>query len=292
MRNDSYDSLLNLIDSALSDYFDLAIPDIHWSDVIEILFIAFFIYQIIKWVKNTRAYTLIKGIGIIALIFIMAAIFQMNTILWLGEKFISVAFVAVVVVFQPELRNALEHLGRNNILTKLVPQVFKRAEAERLSDKTVNALVNACFDMGEVKTGALIVISREVSLEEYIRTGIRIDSVVSKQLIINIFEKNTPLHDGAVIIENDRIVAATCYLPLSTNTLISKELGTRHRAALGISEVSDSLTIIVSEETGHVSVAYGDRIERALTEEKLREILVTFQKPEVSEEEGGTDEKR
>ena len=206
----------------------------------------------------------------------------MNTILWLGEKLLNAGLVAVIVVFQPELRHALEQLGRQDFLQGLrVFNFIGRDEAKRFSDKTITELVRAVYDMGSVKTGALIVIEREVGLDEYIRTGIILDSTVSRQLLLNIFEKNTPLHDGAIIIRKNRIVAATCYLPLTDNMELSKDLGTRHRAAVGISEVSDAMVIIVSEETGQVAIAQDSRIIRNVSQEGLTEILKHVQTEEV-----------
>lgn len=281
------DLTVNYIDSFLDDYFDIAIPDITVTDIVEILIISFFAYQLLKWIKNSRAWTLLRGILIILAFFIIAALFEMNTILWLGERLISVAFIAIIVVFQPELRNALEHLGRRNILNLLIPSAFRRNRGRAFSNKTLNDIVSACLDMSKVKTGALIVIEKEVPLGDYIRTGISIDSLLSRQLIVNIFEKNTPLHDGAIIVRGDRIVAATCYLPLSQNVSISKSLGTRHRAALGVSEVSDSVTIVVSEETGDISAAEGGIITGHLTEEGLKSILKRLQLEEEANEREG-----
>ena len=172
-------------------------------------------------------------------------------------------------------------MGEKNILTSIMPFESSRREEEGISDRTITELVKACFEMGKARTGALIVIEQSVSLQDYERTGIAVDSLVSSQLILNIFEKNTPLHDGAVLMSGNRIRSATCYLPLSDNMNLSKALGTRHRAAVGISEVSDSLTIVVSEETGSVSIAKNGRILRNLTQEQLREQLLKLQiKPE------------
>lgn len=271
------DGLINTFDAFLGDYFELAIPDIHITDIIEVLIISFVIYEVLVWVKNTRAWMLLRGLAVIVALFILAAILQMNTILWLGERFVSVAFIAIVIVFQPELRHALEHLGRNNILLKFIPSTWTRTGWHRFDDRTLNDLVKACYDMGAVKTGALIVIEQEVQLTEFERTGIPLDSLLSRQLLLNIFEKNTPLHDGAIIVRGDRIISATCYLPLSDNLAINKELGTRHRAAIGVSEVSDALTIVVSEETGAVSVAVDGEIHRNLDEEGLRTWLHKIQ---------------
>ncbi len=254
---------------------------VRWEDVVEILIISFLVYQIMTWIKNTKAWFLMKGIGIILIFILLAIIFEMNTILWIVENVLSIAVIAVVVVLQPELRRALEELGRKKFIASLMP--FDKVQTERFSDKTVNDLVKASFEMGKVKTGALMVIEQNVKLTEYERTGIEVDGLISSQLLINIFEHNTPLHDGAVIIRGNRVVSATCYLPLSDNMEISKELGTRHRAGVGISEVTDALTIIVSEETGHVSVTYEGKLYRNLDANALREKLQLIQNKEVDE---------
>ncbi len=254
---------------------------VRWEDIVEILIISFLVYQIMTWIKNTKAWFLMKGIGIILIFILLAIIFEMNTILWIVENVLSIAVIAVVVVLQPELRRALEELGRKKFFASLVP--FDKVQTERFSDKTVNDLVKASFEMGKVKTGALMVIEQNVKLTEYERTGIEVDGLISSQLLINIFEHNTPLHDGAVIIRGNRVVSATCYLPLSDNMEISKELGTRHRAGVGISEVTDALTIIVSEETGHVSVTYEGKLYRNLDANALREKLQLIQNKEVDE---------
>ena len=177
--------------------------------------------------------------------------------------------IAIVIVFQPELRRALEQLGQKSFFTSLFSFESQKNQ-ERFSERTANEIVKACYEMAKVKTGALIVIEQNIVLGEYERTGIKLDSLVSSQLLINIFEHNTPLHDGAIIVRGERIVSATCYLPLSDNMGLSKELGTRHRAAVGISEVSDALTIVVSEETGNVSIAIGGELYRNVDAEYLR----------------------
>ena len=254
---------------------------VRWEDIVEILIISFLVYQIMTWIKNTKAWFLMKGIGIILIFILLAIIFEMNTILWIVENVLSIAVIAVVVVLQPELRRALEELGRKKFFASLMP--FDKVQTERFSDKTVNDLVKASFEMGKVKTGALMVMEDEIVLTEYERTGIAVDGILTSQLLINIFEHNTPLHDGAVIIRGNRVVSATCYLPLSDNMEISKELGTRHRAGVGISEVTDALTIIVSEETGHVSVTYEGKLYRNLDANALREKLQLIQNKEVDE---------
>ncbi len=230
-----------------------------------------------QWIKKTRARMLFKGILVILVFVLVAAIFQMSTILWIAERTINVALIALVIIFQPELRSALEQLGRKKFITSLFSFDFSESGVEKFSEKTINELVKAAYEMGKVKTGALIVIENEVTLSEYERTGITLDSIVSSQLLINIFEKNTPLHDGAIIVRGDRVISATCYLPLSDNMGLSKELGTRHRAAVGISEVSDSLTIVVSEENGKVSIASGGELYRNVDAEFLRSKLKFLQ---------------
>lgn len=222
---------------------------------------------------------LFRGLLVVVAFFILAALFQMSTILWLGEKLLNVALIMVIVVFQPELRKALEDLGRRRLFTFLANLGVGKSISKRFEDKTINDTVMACFEMGAVKTGALIVVENQMRLDEVERTGITLDAVLTRQLLINIFEKNTPLHDGAIIVRGDRIVAATCYLPLSENMNLSKALGTRHRAALGISEVCDALTIVVSEETGGVSIAQNGHLTEKVTDDQLKEKLIELQNP-------------
>ena len=267
--------MLGLVQNQLSRILSMANLTITWVDVVEILIISFLVYHLLLWIKSTRAWNLFKGIMVILLFVLMAAFFQMSTILWIAENTLNVGLIALVIIFQPELRNALENIGGKNIFGSLF--IFNKTAEEKFSNHTIDELIKAVFAMGKVKTGALIVIEDEIVLDEYIRTGIDVDALVSSQLLINIFEKNTPLHDGAVILRGDRVVSATCYLPLSDSLRLSKELGTRHRAAVGVSEVSDSLTIIVSEETGRVSVAYRGEIFRNLDADGLRAKLQQLQ---------------
>lgn len=255
--------------------------NIRWQDIVEVIIISFLLYQIMAWMKHTKVWLLMKGIIIIMAFILLALLFEMHTIIWIVEHVLSIAVTAIIVILQPELRHALEELGRKSFVTNLI--TFERPTDERFSDKTVNDLVKASFEMGKVKTGALMVIEQNVLLTEYERTGIEVDGLISSQLIINIFEHNTPLHDGAVIIRGNRVVSATCYLPLSDNMEISKELGTRHRAGVGISEVTDALTIIVSEETGHVSVTYEGTLYRNLDANGLREKISMIQNKEVED---------
>ena len=255
----------------------VAFNAIHWNDLLDIIILSFLLYEIMVWIKKTRAWVLLKGFAVLLVFIFVAWAFRLNTILWLGKNIFSLGITALVIVFQPELRKALEQLGRQNIISSVFSFDSAKESEARFSDKTVNELIKAVFEMAKVKTGALIVIEKKTPLNEYERTGITLDSVITSQLLINIFEKNTPLHDGAVIIRGDRIVSATCYLPLSDNLFLSKELGTRHRAAVGISEVTDSLTIVVSEETGAVSVAMEGDIKRNLNQDDLRAQLVAAQ---------------
>lgn len=249
------------------------IPDMDFASMIEILIISFLIYHILIWIKNTRAWALLKGLAFILVFWLVAAYFHMNTILWLGSNILGYVVTALIIVMQPELRKALEELGNKEIISNVLPfSGTKRAEGA-FSDRTINEIAKACVEMGKVKTGALIVIECKSPLGDFERTGIDVDGLVTSQLLINIFEHNTPLHDGAVIVRGNRVASATCYLPLSDNLNLDKNLGTRHRAGLGISEVTDAVTVIVSEETGKISVAYKGELERNLDSEKLKEML-------------------
>ena len=273
------DNIINSLDAFFGDYFGINFPNVQITDIVEIIIIAFFIYQLLIWVQNTRTWMLFRGLLVVVAFFILAALFQMSTILWLGEKLLNVALIMAIVVFQPELRKALEDLGRRRLFTFLANLGVGKSISKRFEDKTINDTVMACFEMGAVKTGALIVVENQMRLDEVERTGITLDAVLTRQLLINIFEKNTPLHDGAIIVRGDRIVAATCYLPLSENMNLSKALGTRHRAALGISEVCDALTIVVSEETGGVSIAQNGHLTEKVTDDQLKEKLIELQNP-------------
>lgn len=247
------------------------------TDVVEVIILAFLLYQVMVWIKRTRAWALLKGFSVLLVFIFLAWAFQLNTILWLAQNVFSLGITALIIVFQPELRRALEQLGQQNILNSVFSLDNSKEESARFSDKTVNELIKAVYEMAKVKTGALIVIEKNTPLHEYERTGITLDSLLSSQLLINIFEHNTPLHDGAIIVRGDRVVSATCYLPLSDNMFLSKELGTRHRAAVGVSEVTDSITIVVSEETGKVSVASDGKLMRDVKEDELREQLIEAQ---------------
>ena len=270
--------------SIIQNYLrQLNIPNVRWTDIVEILILSFLIYHILLWIKNTRAWSLLKGLLVVGVFVVLAAVFNMSTILWIVQHVTGLAVTAIVILLQPELRSAMEELGQTNILSSLFNLDNQRTPEGRFSDKTIAEIVRACTQMAKVRTGALIVIEQMTPLQEYARTGIDMDALVTSQLLINIFEKNTPLHDGAVIIRKNRIVAATCYLPLSENRM-DKNLGTRHRAGVGISEVTDSLTIIVSEETGDISLAYRGALTQSVDAVQLKERLVTLQNKEIQEE--------
>ena len=259
-----------------------SIPVMGLTDYVEILIIAFLVYEVMVWIRDTRAWSLMRGIVVIILFVLLAYLLQMTTILWLVRNGLNVLLMAVLIIFQPELRRALDFIGRKNFIASFFS--FNGASVnERFSDKTMNEIIKACFEMGRARTGALIVMKQSDPLTEYIRTGIEVDAVVTSQLLINIFEHNTPLHDGAVIIEGDRVVSATCYLPLSDNMELSKELGTRHRAGVGISEATDSLTIIVSEETGRVSIAQEGELVRNVAQDTLRDRLIKLQNKTIAD---------
>lgn len=272
------DTIINFINN---NTVRLWFPKIHPTDVIEMIILAFLFYHVVKWVKNTRAWTLVKGLVVIMIFWLLAALFELNVVLWIIKNTISVGIIAIVIIFQPEFRKALEQLGQKNLVRSIITFDDSKDRSEKFSDHTLNEIVRATFELARAKTGALIVMEEDIPLTDFESTGIYIDSLLSSELLINIFEHNTPLHDGAVILRGNRIAAATCYLPLSDNMQLSKDLGTRHRAGIGISEVSDSLTIIVSEETGKVSIAKGGKLVRNVDGDYLRTKLADAQKKTV-----------
>lgn len=253
------------------------LPRISLRNLFEIVIISFLVYEILYWIKNTRAWTLLKGLIVIMAFSLIAVFLRLDTILWILKNIMTIAVTALLIVFQPELRKALEQLGSQNLISNIL-SLDDGKEGQGVQEKTINELVRATFEMAKVKTGALMVIERETSLKDIERTGIEINGLVTSQLLINIFEHNTPLHDGAVVIRGNRIAAATCYLPLSDNMSINKALGTRHRAAVGVSETTDSITIVVSEETGRVSVAEGGTLTRVADGDELRRLLSAIKK--------------
>lgn len=269
------DNILNMMDKLITW---LSLPKMSPMDFVEIILIAVLFYYVIKWIKTTRAWVIVKGLIVLLLIWILATVLKFDVILWLFTNTIGVGITAVLILFQPELRRVLETLGQRKILSLDIFVDNKDKKSERFSQEALNELVRGAFELAKTKTGALIVLEQEISLEEYVQTGILLDAIVTSQLLINIFEHNTPLHDGAVIVRGDRIVSATSYLPLSQNMRLSKDLGTRHRAGVGISEVSDSFTIIVSEETGKVSIAKGGNLMFNVDGDFLRAKLQEIQK--------------
>ncbi len=246
------------------------------SDIIDILITATFIYYMITWLQETRAMQLVKGIVLVFAILIISDWAHLTIINYVLNAIVQVGVFALVVLFQPELRSLLERLGRSKV-GKLID--LATSDADKLRDneeKVFDEVVEAVMDMSASRTGALIVIERDTKLGDHTKRGTRIDAEISKQMLENIFFKNSPLHDGAVIIRNGRIHSAGCFLPLTSNDNLSKELGTRHRAALGISEVSDAMIIVVSEETGKVSIAKSGALTRNVTREPLRRALEKF----------------
>ncbi len=256
-------------------------------DALEIVIISVMVYYVMVFIKNTRAWSLLKGVFLIMIFLLIAQILKMRTIVWIAKSVFQLAAIGLIVILQPELRKALEQLGKKEFIYNMLPfDLGSKQEEEGLfSDKTIREITRACVEMGKVKTGALIVVQQKDTLAEYERTGIGVDGIVTNQLLINIFEHNTPLHDGAVIIRGDRVTYATCYLPLSDNMLLSKDLGTRHRAGVGISEATDSMTVIVSEETGKISIAYGGTLSRGLSAQELEQKLHSIQNKAPEEKE-------
>jgi len=269
------DNILNMLDKLIRW---LSLPKMRVMDFVEIILIAVLFYYVIKWIKTTRAWVIVKGLIVLLLVWILATLLKFDVILWLFTNTIGVGITAVLILFQPELRRVLETLGQRKILSLDLFMENKDKKNEKFTQDTLNELVRGTFELAKTKTGALIVLEQDISLDEFSQTGITVDGLITSQLLINIFEKNTPLHDGAVIVRGDRVASATCYLPLSGNMRLSKDLGTRHRAAVGISEVSDSFTIIVSEETGKVSIARGGNLIFNVDGDFLRAKLMELQK--------------
>lgn len=237
-------------------------------DVVDILVVAYIIYRFMKLLKDTSAARLAKGILILVLIMLFASFLHLTMISWLLRNALSVGVFAIVVIFQPELRRLLEQIGKGNLSRMLIPDTDPD-----VVESMIVATVSACADMSKTKTGALIVFERKERLGEIIATGTRVDAVPSAELIKNIFFKNSPLHDGAMIVRAGRVCAAGCVLPLSGNQGLSRDLGTRHRAAVGMSESADSVLVVVSEETGAISVAIGGMLKRHLSPEVLQKML-------------------
>ncbi|MBO4767426.1 MAG: diadenylate cyclase CdaA [Lachnospiraceae bacterium] len=263
-----------LIDAFRNAFNWVSLPKIAVADIVEILLIAFLMYHLINWIQRTRAWYLVKGLIILVLVWFVATIFEFSAILWIFRNAVSVGIIAIFIIFQPELRTALEQLGQRKLVGFFDTG---KGTGERFSDETREEIIAAVLAMAEVKTGALIIIEEKVSLDKFVETGIALDSLVTSGLLINIFEHNTPLHDGAVIVRGNRAAAATCILPVSDNMRLSKELGMRHRAGVGVSEVSDCLTIIVSEENGKIALAQHGQLIRDVSENILRSKMTECQ---------------
>ena len=260
-----------MLETALTNIWNL-LKHISITNIIDILIVSYILYKLFMLIKQTRAETLLKGLLIIIVIMKVSQFAGLITLYKIIDSTIKVGFIALIILFQPELRRALEHLGRNGLFSKNLEVT------EEEMDKIISQIVAAAVNLSSSKTGALIVIEQKTGLKDYIETGVKIDAIVSSQLLENIFVVNTPLHDGAVIIRNDRIESAGCFLPLTENNNISKQLGTRHRAAIGVSENSDALVVVVSEETGNISLAVNGKLTRNYNGERLKDILVRIMK--------------
>ncbi|MDD4601362.1 Cyclic di-AMP synthase CdaA [bioreactor metagenome] len=243
------------------------ISTINLLDLVDIALVAFVLYKLYFMIKDTRASALLKGLIVLLLANFASKWLGLNVIYWLLQKTMTVVLVALPIVFQPELRRTLEQLGRGKLFGK--PGFLDEEEAASL----INGISTAVLGLAQNKIGALIVLERETGLNDYIETGIKIDGLVSSEFLINIFIPNTPLHDGAVVLRGNRVMAAGCLLPLTEDRTLNKELGTRHRAAIGITEQTDAMVIVVSEETGVISVARWGRLDRHLDTEALQEKL-------------------
>jgi diadenylate cyclase len=240
---------------------------ISFLDLVDILIVAFILYKLYVLLKDTRAITLVKGLFVLLILTMVSNWLGLNVIYWLLQKTVTLVFVALPLVFQPELRRTLEHLGQGKLFGR---SVFLNVEEAK---SLVNELDKAVTVLAQNKIGALIVLERETGLNDYCATGIQIDGLITSEFLINVFIPNTPLHDGAAIIRGNRMVSAGCLLPLTEDRTLSKELGTRHRAAIGISEQSDAIVVVVSEETGTISIARSGRLTRHLDSEKLKQNL-------------------
>jgi diadenylate cyclase len=266
----------------MSDFFDNIVSSIGIFDILDIAVVAFIIYKILGFIQETRAQQLVKGLLVLLVVFFLSDVLHLYTLNWLLKTFMNIGIIALVVIFQPELRRGLEYVGRNKIVKAPFGQVDK-AKAKQITDEFVKALTS----FSETRTGALIVIEKEVSLTDIAETGTEINGDISAQLLGNIFYEGAPLHDGAVIIRGDKVYAAGCVLPLTENKELNKDLGTRHRAGIGITENSDAITLIVSEETGVISYAVSGKLIRFLDAKMVEKLLLNLYIPAVSEETSG-----
>lgn len=259
-------SWLESIFSTIQDGISLPIL----SDVLDIAIVSFVIYRFLLLIKGTRAVQLIKGLVILFVVSFISDLLDLITINWILSQFWSMILITIAIIFQPELRRTLEQIGRSNFFKA---NVFSSGDAHKTS-LVIDQIVASVINCAKTRTGMLIAIERQTGLNDYIENGIAIDALVSEEFLVNIFVPNTPLHDGAAIIRGNRLVAAACFLPLSDNPYIASNLGTRHRAALGLSEVSDAIVIIVSEETGQISVAKDSKLVRSLDQKSLTQALI------------------
>lgn len=266
----------------MSDFFNNIVSSIGIFDILDIAVVAFIIYKILGFIQETRAQQLVKGLLVLLVVFFLSDVLHLYTLNWLLKTFMSIGIIALVVIFQPELRRGLEYVGRNKIVKAPFGQVDK-AKAKQITDEFVKALTG----FSETRTGALIVIEKEVSLTDIAETGTEINGDISAQLLGNIFYEGAPLHDGAVIIRGDKVYAAGCVLPLTENKDLNKDLGTRHRAGIGITENSDAITLIVSEETGVISYAVSGKLTRFLDAKMVEKLLLNLYIPAVSEDATG-----
>ncbi|WP_293700233.1 diadenylate cyclase CdaA [Peptostreptococcus sp.] len=269
-------------DLIFNKFFQL-IYRISINDVVDILIVAYLFYKILRFIKDTRAEQLFKGVIILLVATQVSGMLKLHTLYWILVKILEAGFILPFIIFQPELRAGLEHLGRNTNLFRFGTQA--KSAYELNVEKVISEMLGAVYDMAGRKIGALLVLEGKTKLNEIVETGTEIDAKITKQILCNIFIPNTPLHDGAVIIRDGKIKSAACFLPLTQRKDLSKDLGTRHRAGIGVSEISDSLILIVSEETGHVSIARAGKIYRDVSKERLANILKNFYKNN-SEEKG------
>ena len=257
------------INSFFGGFLDM-IFSMRINDIIDILIVAYIFYKIFMFIKDTRAGQVLKGIILLLVATQVSEILKLHTLYWLLVKSLDLGFIAALVIFQPELRAGLEHIGRTkfNFFSKNNVNI-----SEEINNKKIEEIVEALYSLSRQKIGALIILERQTKIGDIINTGTSIDGAISRQLLINIFIPNTPLHDGAVVIRDSEIKAAACFLPLTQSKDLSKDLGTRHRAAVGVSEVSDCISLIVSEETGDVSIAKSGKLYRNIAKERMINIL-------------------
>lgn len=265
----------------MKEFFANIISDIGIADVLDVLVVAFIIYLILGFIKETRAQQLVRGLLVLAALFLISDFFELNALNWILRGATTFGIIAVIILFQPELRRGLEYMGRGSILAGRLAKLDKGKAKE-----VIDAIVEAVDNFSATQTGALIVIEDQVSLGDIAESGTILNAEVSAELLGNIFYKGSPMHDGAAIIRNDKVYAAGCVLPLTSRLDINKELGTRHRAAIGITENSDAVTLIVSEENGVISYARGGKLTRFLDTKELEKLLFNLYLSEVQDTTG------